>query len=522
MRRRPLTLVAVLGALALVPAACDSGASRAVPSGPIVVAVHDTEAGIPFDRRLLGTNVPAWIGPARLADPAFTAGIVSSGATVIRMPGGSWAGDYDWSACENETAACPFLGSARPSDFVGFLQTTGLAGMWTMNVNETAQEGAALVAFFNGRADDDRQIGVDRNGVDWKTVGTWAQLRARHAHSQPVPVGLWEIGNETYGGKGDGDGDGDCASFAWEHSWTCDGAAYVAGDPGHDGFVAIAAAMKAVDPSIRIGAVGVADGSAWSSWGDEVMHGAAGSMDFYVIHQYAFDGPPSTAGALRQPASAWKHTIDDVRDSAAGAPVVPIAVTEYNLVAGQDADDDALMTKAVNALFIADTIGQMAEQGVALANQWNAINGKASNGTDYGMIDDTGLRAPQFYALALWSHFGTTVVPAVVSDTAANRFAAYASRDADGSVITVMINKTSVPRDVQVSTAALHGPVTASIATVAAADLAATTVTWNGAPVDSDTSAPALADLGAVALPLTRQLPPFSISLVRIAPLPAA
>ncbi|MEO5900971.1 MAG: alpha-L-arabinofuranosidase, partial [Ilumatobacteraceae bacterium] len=326
MRRR-LRLVGALVVAAVTTAGCQSGDSGAVPSGPVVVTVDAQDPGTTFDRRLLGTNLPAWVGPGRLADPAFRAGVVSSGTTVIRMPGGSWSDDYDWSACENETSDCPFLGSARPSDFLGFLQATGLAGMWTVNVNETAQQAAALVAFFNGRTDDERPIGVDRNGVDWKTVGTWARLRASHGHAQPLPVALWEVGNETYGGKGDGDGDGDCASFAWEHSWTCDGAAYVTGDSGHDGFVAIAAAMKAADPTIEVGAVGVADGAAWGRWGDEVVHGAAGSMDFYVVHQYAFDGRPSVSGALRQPSGAWERTLAAVRDTQRGSTPVPLAVT---------------------------------------------------------------------------------------------------------------------------------------------------------------------------------------------------
>ena len=38
-------------------------------------------------------------------------------------------------------------------------------------MNGTAQEAAALVAFFNGDVDDSRTIGPDRNGRDWGTVG---------------------------------------------------------------------------------------------------------------------------------------------------------------------------------------------------------------------------------------------------------------------------------------------------------------------------------------------------------------
>ncbi len=90
---------------------------------------------------------------------------------------------------------------------------------------------------------------------------------------------------------------------------------------------------------------------------------------------------------------------------------VPIAVTEHNLVAFIDGDDEQLMTKAVNAFYLAETIGQMATNGVTIANQWNLANGRGANGTDYGLIDaQTHQRSPAYYAMALWSRFGDELV----------------------------------------------------------------------------------------------------------------
>jgi hypothetical protein len=43
---------------------------------------------------------------------------------------------------------------------------------------------------------------------------------------------------------------------------------------------------------------------------------------------------------------------------------------------GVDQDADALMSEAVNAFYLSDTIGQMALAGVAVANQWNLVNGE--------------------------------------------------------------------------------------------------------------------------------------------------
>ena len=533
----PRAIAMVLAAV-LALGACSSGSpgsAEPLPLPPATVVVHDQQPGTAFDRRLLGTNLPAWVGRPLLVDPAFVAATVASGATVIRMPGGSWSDSYEWLACENLTAECLWDGAVRPQDYIGFLEATGAHGMWTINVNDTAQSAAALVAYFNGSVGDQRVIGVDRHGVDWQTVGTWAQLRTDHGHPQPAGVALWEIGNEVWGAKASAEGD--CASFGWEDAWTCDGRDYVSGDADHDGFVAMRSAMRAVDPSISVGAVGVIDQSSWGNWGHEVLDGAAGQMDFYVVHHYGFDRRPSASGALHSPAAAWSdagaEVVQAVQAANPGADV-PVAVTEYNLVSGQDLDDDALMTKAVNALYIADSIGQMAVNGMRLANQWNLINGRADNGTDYGMLDAASRAAPQYAALALWSRFGSTMVRV---DGADRDLRVYASTSTDGSgvrsIVVLAINLAGTARTMELSADSL--PV-GSAARVEVTSMRAPTLTSTElvaeAPAIGGSSVPssvpiALAaanvpppaiDLGNVSSPFTVDLPPWSISVYSLQP----
>ena len=63
----------------------------------------------------------------------------------------------------------------------------------------------------------------------------------------------------------------DCAEFGWEEVWTCDGTQYVEGDDAHDGYLDFRDAMRAVDPEIEVGAVGLFDGESWGNWGSEVV-----------------------------------------------------------------------------------------------------------------------------------------------------------------------------------------------------------------------------------------------------------
>lgn len=418
------------------------------------MVVETGTTGTLIDQRLFGTNVPAWLGPERLRAPWLLDALDDAGVTTIRMPGGSWSNEYGWSACELRLdEGCIWDGAARPSDFAALLAATGLAGIWTVSINETAQSAAALVAFFNGAVDDERTIGVDREGVDWGTVGDWARVRATGGNSQPVPIALWEVGNEVYGGRPDTGGD-QCAPFGWENVWTCDGATYVSGDDEHDGYLDIRRAMLDVDPTIEVGAVGVADPSSWSNWGTEVIASAGDELDFYVVHQYGFDSSPSPEETARRAEEMWGPSLSDVRERLGD---VPIAVTEYNLVSFEAGDAERSMTTVANALFIADSIGQLARSGVSIANQWNFANGTTESGTDYGMTAvDTGDRFPQFEAMASWGRAGEVLLPVDLDQDAA--YEVYPTRRSDGSIMVIMLNPADQPQTLHIEFEGLDDP----------------------------------------------------------------
>jgi hypothetical protein len=495
----PRLAVAVLLSLFVASCTDQSTDGGSTDGADIVVDVHGPSTT--FDRRLLGTNVPAWIGPERLADPEFQAATEDSGASLLRMPGGSWSNWYDWAGCEAEDPErCVFIGSARPSDFIDFLQATDLPGMWTLSANGTAQSAAAAVAFFNGDLGDDRVIGRDREGVDWGTVGSWAALRESGGNADPHRIELWEFGNEVFGGRPESGGQ-QCAEFGWEEVWTCDGAEYVVGDAEHDGYLAIREAMLAVDPTIEVGAVGVGDPADWSDWGSEVIELAGDDLDFYVVHSYGFDESPSGDDAVRRPSTLWPETMASVRERL--DEEVPVAVTEYNLVSFEAGDTEQTMTKAMNALFVADTIGQLAVTGVAIANQWNLANGTTGSGTDYGMISlDDGSRFPQYEAMEMWSRVGSELLPVEVGDDALR---AYATRHEDGRLTLLVLNLSDEEsvRTVRLSGASISGE--AELTSVWTDDLAATTMSRDSSTVP--------ASAGEV----TVSLPSWSVNVLELA-----
>nr|UZM28249.1 hypothetical protein [uncultured bacterium] len=520
---RPSIIAAAVIVFAL--AACSS--SESSPSATAVEASTPVEASMilvrpddvvaPIDRRIFGTNVAVWIFPEVLADPEFHEVVQELGTTLLRFPGGSWSNGYEWAGCERrDTESCSVPWASRASDLADLMAATDLPGLWTVAFDRTTQETAAAVAFFNGDIDDDREIGVDRNDRDWQTVGHWARLRAEGGHADPVRIQYWEIGNEIYGAVAAA-GDG-CAEWGWEHTWTCDPAEYVEGDDEHDGYLDFRDAILAVDPTVDVGAIGIGDRGAWSDWDDTVLAGTGESVDFYSVHHYGSNGDLSADEALAVPRRVWPQIVDEVHaaSSANGGPAeLPVAITEHNMVAFLDGDEERLMTSAANAFYLSETIGQFASNGVSIANQWLLVNGPLENGTNYALIDPDGMqRLPAYYGMAMWARAGQDLVAVSVGADIA-QLSVYGLRDADGRPRLMVLNPTSdIVNATVAATPDEPSRVTADV--LAAESLEAQTTTYNGAAQPSrDLTEPAPAETIVQGGAFGHEFPPFSITLLR-------
>lgn len=520
--------------------------SAAISQAPAMITIQANGPITPVAARLRASNLPAWLGTARLSDATFRARTAASGLTLLRMPGGSWSNDYGWLSCELGQNAPDRLDCgdnwqpwvARPRDFIAFLAATGMEGAWVVSPNGTAHEAAAAVAYFNGHITDTRTIGVDIRGTDWYTVGHWAALRAAGGHPEPVGIRLWEFGNEVYGSRPDVGGNL-CQPWGWENTWTCDGYEYVygkgSGASRREGYMEFRAAMKEVDPTIEVGAVGYewpgapTDGqSHWDTfagWGSRVLSttaSAAADLDFYVVHPYPYyELPADLAAVLANPQTHWPAiftAIYEAFDAYAAGRRAPIAVTEFNLVSVQDQDNHQLMTRAVNALFLADSIGQAAKHGASILAQWDLANGRASNGTEYGLLheDRRYYRAPQYYVYPLWARFGSQMVPATSTLSAATQLSVYAGRVDDDTISLLAINKTSAPITATIVVDGFGALAGGKVWDVRATDLLAQSVVYNGSDYPSDALDEAPATLAVSGPAVMHVLPPYSIVLLHL------
>jgi|SRR5579862_2475818 len=504
------------------------------------IQVDDVDAGTPVQVPMLtGTNLPAWLGDS-LDDPVFRTRVLASGVGIIRIPGGSWSDDYGWLSCEMRAnqAGAATCGSgweswaARPTDFINFIRAVGKDGdqvIYTMNVNVTANEAAAAVAFFNAQPSDTTPIGVDLHGTDWHTAGYWAQLRSDHGNPQPLGIKYWEFGNEVYGGL-PSTGGNSCVPWGWEDSWTCDGTEYVngagSGSSRHQGYLEFHTAMRAIDPGVLLGAVGTEDPADYGNWGNDVLAAGGAVMDFYIVHPYAYYLPPPNtrsgrATVLAQPRATWgalHAALQGAFDAHAGGRQIPVFATEYNLVSVQDQDTKRLMTHALNALFIGESIGQALENGFGMANQWDLANGCAANGTCYDLlqVDHSFRRAPQYFAFPLWARFGSELLAATVSLDPVSQLSVYAGRIDAAAVSILVINKTSRPINAAV-TLNSGKAVTSAVADIAQGPLTAHSVRYNRKvnPADDLSNAPSR-PLSTVGTTVTYRFAGDSITLLRL------
>jgi hypothetical protein len=499
------------------------------PSGGITASVRIQAGGTitPVDSRLLGTNVATWSGD-RFANATLRARTAASGVSVMRMPGGSWSNGYGWYSYEmraDQAGALPCgqacSWAARPTDFIDFMQATNKQGMWVVSINGTSKEAAAAVAFFNARITDTAVIGTDIKSTNWYTAGHWAQLRAAHGNPEPVGIKLWGVGNEVYGGL-PASGGAQCAAWGWEDVWTCDGTEYASGVGSgasrHEGFIEMRNAMRAVDPTIQVGAIGVPVQSDWNNWGNEVISATGQVMDFYDIHQYAyFTAPGNMTDVLAQPFSpgAWSGIKADVQAASAayaGGRQIPIGITEHGMFSSYTNDTNLWMTRVVDEFFIADSIGQMALNRYAMANVWMV------NHSHYGFLaDDTWERRPYYYAYVLWSKFGSQMLPVTSTLDAASQLSVYAGRDGAGRLTLLAINKTgglitaTVDTGVTLASAIVDGTTATSLSDIS--------VLYNG--VTEAALANDLSNAPSQAVPVngrtvTRAFAPYSMTLLRM------
>ena len=267
----------------------------------------------------------------------------NSGMGAFRFPAGSGSNLYFWDGNIpdeflidiNNTIDGTVSNDLNIDEFVGFLDSTGA-------------EATIVVNYFYAR------YGKTAEGTRTARVNQAADYAAAFVNYMNnvlnADVRNWEVGNECYG--------------KWEVGFDVNGSIVTGKEYGED-FRIFAEKMKAVDPTIKVGAVMYPKSD---DWNDQVMKEVKDHADFLVVHNYftaekdaTVENVLASTGQINEIMQQMQSCV--VRNTSYPADYFPLAMTEYN-------NRGPHTTTFINACFTADVLGRMMESGYGLATRW--------------------------------------------------------------------------------------------------------------------------------------------------------
>jgi Cellulose binding domain/Fibronectin type III domain len=392
---------------------------RAAAAAAAVRVTVNARAGLAtMPPTALGVNDAIWDG--QLGTTAVSDLLASAGVGMIRYPGGSYGDIYHW---KDHTAPGGYV--APGTDFDTFMASVRRVGAQPM-----------IIANYG--------TGTAAEAADW----------VRYANvTKGYGAKYWTIGNELYG------------NGHYGANWEADNHEDKSPTAYANGVVAFADAMKAVDPTIKVGAVltmpanwpdaQVAGGDA-DTWNKTVLTIAGSKIDFVDLHWYP--GGATAAESLSkadQIADAVYLTRAQIdRYAGAGAARIGISLTELNVGVGQNTQP--------GALFLADVYPELLANGVFTVDWWNVHNGITAVSTVAGQTDynDFGLLSSgnclpdgvtceppvntpfaPYHALTMVNTFAHPGDQFIRAGTDQSLIAAHAVRRPNGDLAVLLVNK---------------------------------------------------------------------------------
>lgn len=302
-----------------------------------------------------------------------------SGVSMLRYPGGSLSDNYHWQDGIGEINSRPIGFNSDNTqktivfgtdEFLKLAKILHSEPVITVNVpSGTASEAAKYVEYTN-------KGGASAKGLP--------------------PVHYWEIGNEPYL-KSDKIPELNLSPQEYATRFTN-----------------FAAAMRTVDPSIKIGLPLRADKmnnipvTAYPNFNDTVLSGiGSAAFDFVSLHYYfPFLGSAAPTNsdiywAYMGASEVMRKDIIDISEKvkAVTKKSIPVAITEYNSVLTIGEKRDSYIYSLTSAIMVADMLRVFTEMpNVEFANFWSTIGNWY-----FGMIESNGNPRASYFVMDFYS-----------------------------------------------------------------------------------------------------------------------
>jgi len=344
-----------------------------------------------------------WDPDTRAPVPEYVDLAREAGITINRWPGGCGVHYYDWKRTvgpldqrpEQQFGLSEFLKFCAAADSIPVLT---IADYWG-----GPQDAADLVEYCNAPADGSNPGGGEN----------WAAVRAADGLPEPVGAVWFEYGNETWHGG------------HWRLQRDRERTDYLTPEEYGRRYHDYRAAMRAVDPAVRLGAV---MHPGMDEWNRPALAALGPDLDFGILHIYVpgfrDDTEPENYRRLMEACTACgpeiEHDFDEmdalVRE-VIGRDDLPWAITEHNgSFVGQRQSPpfrQSLANGLRNAEFL--RVALRPERRVIMANFWQFANEYWGMVQGYVHRDQPQVKQANFYAYQLYAgHFGDTLVAADV------------------------------------------------------------------------------------------------------------
>jgi hypothetical protein len=209
-------------------------------------------------------------------------------------------------------------------------------------------------------------------------------------------------------------------------------------------FKAYAAAMKAVDPTIKV----LGPELSWkyvpgNDWLTPFLDACKDQVDIVTVHRYPLDPSATTTAAAFADAAAFRTVVQALRASLDqhGMQTTPLAITEANVTWDGTPSKSTLPASPSTffaGLWTADVTGVALEEGLLTNAFWHVAD--SPTGWKLAFLLG-GTPAPAYHALSMFTqHFGGTMLR--VSGVP-DGFSVYASQDPAGKTAVMVLNKTT-------------------------------------------------------------------------------
>ena len=301
----------------------------------------------------------------------------SSGMGTYRYPAGSGSNIFFWDGVAPTTTR-PYLDNKNVSKtvipIIGTDANTFNPEKFVQFKNALNCEANVNVNYFYARygtTPEDTRPGAtaaSKREARVKQAAEYAAGFVRHMNvTLKAKIKYWEVGNEIYGN--------------WEEGYNIGGDIVTGKEYGED-FNVFVKAMKAVDPSIKVGAVVWVNSETWGiasskKWTSEVLTEVENSADFLILHEYfALKGGAKEVMESSSKLTTHVNLLKDwvVENTAKARDFYPITLTEFNTFNALNS------TNMANGLFFTQMLGEIMKNKIGLATSW--VNEWKGGGTN--------------------------------------------------------------------------------------------------------------------------------------------